>query len=82
MSTKTKEAPAPARQRKTGGKVVLYALIEGEQQQALRVLAFMRQVPMADLVREAIDNYLQAKGPTTADVEGVVKQLRRSVRSR
>jgi len=59
---------------------VLYTLIEGEQQQALRVLAFMRQSAMADLVREAIDQYLAANGPTAQDVESAVKQLRKSIR--
>jgi hypothetical protein len=60
--------------------VVLYALIDGEQHRALRVLGFMKQVPVADLVRSAIDEYLAAKGPTSADINAMVKLIRKSVR--
>jgi hypothetical protein len=60
---------------------VLYTLIEGEQQRALSVLAFMRRAAMADLVREAIDQYLEAKGPTPEEVENFVKLVRKSVRT-
>jgi hypothetical protein len=82
MATKTK-AESPVRPRRAAGnKVVLYTLIEPEQQQALRVLGFMRQVPLADLVREAIDAYLAQKGPSAEDVENMVKLIRKSVRAK
>lgn len=82
MATRTK-AESPVRPRRAAGnKVVLYTLIEPEQQQALRVLGFMRQVPLADLVREALDAYLAENGPSAADVESMVKLIRRSVRAK
>jgi hypothetical protein len=56
-------------------------LISDEQQQALRVLTFMRDVTTAELVREAIDDYLAAKGPTAEDIERFVKLVRKSVRA-
>jgi anthranilate phosphoribosyltransferase len=61
---------------------VLYTLIDDEQQEALRVLAFMRQSAIADIVREAIDHYLASKGPTQEEIDGVVKLVRKSVRNR
>jgi hypothetical protein len=82
MAAKTKSAGSPLKQAKATGRVVLYTLIEGEQQRALSVLAFMRRVAMADLIREAIDQYLDAKGPTPEEVENFVKLVRKSVRAR
>ncbi len=82
MTTRTKTKARTAVKKPAGrtGKVVLYALIDGEQHRALHVLGFMRQVPIADLVRTAIDEYLAAKGPTAADIDAMVKLIRKSVR--
>ena len=81
MASRTKAQSPSASARKRPDKVVLYVLISGEQQRALRVQAFMRDVPLADLVREAIDDYLAAKGPTAEDVENFVKLVRKSVQA-
>jgi len=80
MAAKTKANSPSTRSSKERDKVVLYLLIDGQQQQALRVLSFVRQTPMADIVREAIDQYLASKGPSAEDVERVVKQIRKAVR--
>jgi hypothetical protein len=40
---------------------VLYTVIEDEQMNALRVLTFMRTT-MADIVREALDDYSRRRG--------------------
>ncbi len=82
MTTRTKTRTAAKKPANRTGKVVLYALIDGEQHRALHVLGFMRQVPIAELVRTAIDEYLAAKGPTAADVEAMMKLIRKSVRAR
>jgi hypothetical protein len=82
MAAKTRNSGSPLKQAQATGKVVLYTLIEGEQQRALRVLAFMRHTGIAELVREAIDQYLEAKGPSAEEVENFVKLVRKSVRAR
>lgn len=81
MAARTKGRSPSTSARKRPDKVVLYVLISAEQQRALRVMTFMRSVPMADLVRDAIDHYLAAKGPTAKDVENFVELVRRSVRA-
>ena len=81
MAAKNKPAQV-VKPSRAAGKVALYTLIEEEQQLALRVLSFMRQAPMADLVREAIDQYLAAKGPTPKEIENAIDMVRRSVRAK
>jgi hypothetical protein len=82
MAAKSKSDEPSVKPRRASGKSVLYTLIEDEQQQALRVLAFMRQSAIADIVREALDDYLAAKGPTQDEIDNVVKLVRKSVRSK
>ena len=81
MAARNKPAQG-AKTSRAAGKVALYTLIEEEQQLALRVLSFMRQAPMADLVREAIDQYLASKGATAKEIESAVELVRRSARAK
>ena len=81
MAARTKAQSQSGSARKRPDKVVLYMLISGEQQRALKVLSFMRDVAVADLMRDAIDDYLAAKGPSAEDVENFVKLVRKSVRA-
>ncbi len=55
-----------ARRKKLEAPVTLFAAIESEQHQALREIAFEQRRSIADLVREAISQYVQhiAKRPT------------------
>jgi len=55
-----------AREKKLEAPVTLFAAIESEQHQALREIAFEQRRSIADLVREAINEYVQhvAKRPT------------------
>jgi predicted transcriptional regulator len=51
-----------ARERKLEAPVTLFAAIETEQHQALREIAFEQRRSIADVVREAISQYV-AKRP-------------------
>jgi hypothetical protein len=51
-----------ARERKLEAPVTLFAAIETEQHQALREIAFEERRSIADVVREAISQYV-AKRP-------------------
>lgn len=51
-----------ARERKLEAPVTLFAAIETEQHQALREIAFEQRRSIADIVREAISQYV-AKRP-------------------
>lgn len=51
-----------ARERKLDAPVTLFAAIETEQHQALREIAFEQRRSIADVVREAISQYI-AKRP-------------------
>jgi hypothetical protein len=55
-----------AREKKLEAPVTLFAAIKSEQHQALREIAFEQRRSIADLVREAISQYVQhtAKRPT------------------
>ena len=55
-----------AREKKLEAPVTLFAAIESEQHQALREIAFEQRRSIADLVREAINEYVQhvTKRPT------------------
>jgi hypothetical protein len=55
-----------AREKKLEAPVTLFAAIESEQHQALREIAFEQRRSIADLVREAISQYVHhaAKRPT------------------
>jgi len=46
---------------KIGNKVVLYVSIEKAQHEALRYIAYKEARSIANIVREALDNYLQSK---------------------
>ena len=81
MAARTKAKPSSASASKRPEKVVLYLHISDEQHRALRVQSFMRGRFLADVVREAIDDYLAAKGPTAADIENFIELVRKSVRA-
>jgi len=51
-----------AREKKIEGPVTLFAAIETEQHQALREIAFKERRSIADVVRDAINQYV-AKRP-------------------
>ena len=71
----------PPSTRRARDKAILYLQVGDEQLRALRVHAFMRGRTLADIVREAIDDYLAAKGPTAADIEDFIELVRKSVRA-
>jgi hypothetical protein len=54
-----------AREKKLEAPVTLFAAIETEQHQALREIAFEQRRSIADVVREAISQYV-AKPPARA----------------
>ena len=81
MTPRRKAPKAPKSRLFPKGKVVLYTLLEDEQGRALRVMAFKRQTGIAELVREAIDEYLETRGPSPKEIEKFVELVRRSVRA-
>jgi Arc/MetJ-type ribon-helix-helix transcriptional regulator len=48
-----------AREKKLEAPVTLFAAIEAHQHEGLRVIAFRQRRSIADVVREAIDEFLQ-----------------------
>ena len=82
MAAKHKSPETPAKAPRFAGKGVLYTVIEDEQMNALRVLSFMRQTTMADIVREALDDYLAARGPSQKEIDNMVELVRKSVRGK
>jgi hypothetical protein len=53
--------------KKLESPITLFAAIEAEQHEALRTLAYDRKKSMADLVREAIGEYIKVnKGSSAA----------------
>lgn len=48
-----------AREKKLEGPVTLFAAIETHQHEGLRLLAFRARRSIADVVREAIDEFLE-----------------------
>ncbi len=50
-----------ARERKLEKPIVLFASIEARQHESLRRLAFADRRSIADIVREAIDQYLKGR---------------------
>ncbi len=59
------EEATMAREKKLEAPVTLFAAIETEQHQALREIAFEQRRSIADVVREAISQYV-AKRPAKA----------------
>lgn len=60
---RTVRVPAPRRQARRGDKkleapVTLFAAIESEQHEALRSIAFAERRSLADVVREALAEFL------------------------
>jgi Arc/MetJ-type ribon-helix-helix transcriptional regulator len=53
-----------AREKKIEAPVTLFASIETEQHEALRLLAFRERRSMADVVREALAALLQRRAET------------------
>ena len=49
------------RMKKLEAPVTLFAAIEAEQHEALRLLAFQEHRSIADIVRQAIDDFLEAR---------------------
>jgi len=78
MTPNAKKTTSP---KPSGSKVVLYALVEGVQHDALRTLAFLRGTSLADLVREALATYLVEHGPSTAEVDDVVRRIRAAAKA-
>ncbi len=60
-----------ARQKKLGDPVTLFAAIEAEQHEALRTIAFQQRRSIADVVRQAIDEFV-AKQPQHPRIEKVL----------
>ena len=82
MAAKHKPSDASFKPKRPAGKGVLYTVISDEHQNALRVLALMRHTTMADIVRDALDFYLAAKGPTQKEIDTMVELVRQSVRGK
>ncbi len=55
-----------ARERKLEAPVTLFAAIETEQHQALREIAFEQRRSIADVVREAISQYVATRPARTS----------------
>lgn len=55
-----------AKERKIESPVTLFAAIEREQHERLRTAAFEERRSMAELVREALDQYLVKRGAKAA----------------
>lgn len=47
--------------KKLEGPVTLFAAIESQQHEALRTIAFRERRSLADVVREALDEYLKRR---------------------
>ncbi len=56
------------RERKLGEPVTLFAAIEREQYDFLRTIAFREHRSLADVVREAIDTFIQKQPKKRAEV--------------
>lgn len=54
-----------AREKKLEAPVTLFAAIEARQHEALRIIAFSERRSLADVVREAIDGFIE-KHPRAA----------------
>ena len=50
-----------AAERKLESPVTLFAAVEAKQHEALRELAFKEKRSLADLVREALDEYIRSR---------------------
>ena len=57
-----------------GNRVVLFALIDAEQHESLRLIAFRQKRSISDLTREAIDRYIRDSTPTIASLPSVLHQ--------
>jgi hypothetical protein len=53
-----------ARQKKLDSPITLFAAIEASQHEALRTIAFKERRSMADVVREALDQFIQSQTGT------------------
>lgn len=53
-----------AAERKLESPVTLFAAVEAKQHEALRELAFKEKRSLADLVREALDEYIRSRTKT------------------
>ena len=82
MAAKNTSPDASFKPTRPANKGVLYTHISDEHQSALRVLSFMRDTSMAEIVREALDFYLAAKGPTQREIDTMVELVRKSVRGK
>ncbi len=49
-------------EKKLDSPVTLFAAIESKQHEALREIAFRERRSLADLVREALDAFIETKG--------------------
>lgn len=54
-----------ARERKLESPVTLFAAIEAEQHEALRRIAFEKRQSLANVVREALAEYINKREKTT-----------------
>ena len=60
-----------ARERKLEAPVTLFAAIETAQHEGLRLIAFRARRSLADVVREAIDDFLAKHSDEVAAARGV-----------
>jgi len=67
--------PAVALKKKVEKPVILYAAIEQEQHDAVRILALLRGCSAADIVREALARFLSEKGPSEEEMRAVAKRF-------
>ena len=82
MAAKNKSPDTSFKPTRPAGKGVLYTTLSDEHMNALRVLSFMRNTTMADIVREALDFYLAARGPSQKEIDNMVELVRQSVRGK
>ena len=65
------------REKKLGSPVTLFATIEQEQYQFLRTIAFKERRSLADVVREAIDLFIQKQPKGRVDARFVIRREKR-----
>ena len=69
-----------ARERKLEAPVTLFAAIETHQHEGLRLIAFRERRSLADVVREAIDTFLEKRAADLKAAQRVSPGRKRAVR--
>ena len=63
-----------AREKKIEAPVTLFAAIESKQHEALRLIAFRERRSIADVVREALAEFLQRHGESRSTRSALARQ--------